>query len=263
MTPYARQQNRHRCKEQTFGLHGRRQGWKWENSTEIALSRGGVPGAPPLAGAGPSLLAQLWSREASPWRHAGWGPGKPLCAVSTALHPQQRPPRRAPAPAAWLKPWRPSVRLGRSHSQAEVGATPTALTPPWGRRRGPREANALQEGRRRPGPRVQEQRPREQGSFQCYSLISTLVQAPSPSQKKKKKPVYYHRESRWPVQVWYMKRGTQSWWSGTNQRDRVGREVGGGHSGWGDTCIPIADSYRCMAKTTIILWSNWPPIKIN
>ena len=27
MTLYARQQKRHRCKEQTFGLFGRRQGW--------------------------------------------------------------------------------------------------------------------------------------------------------------------------------------------------------------------------------------------
>ena len=27
MTVYVRQQKRHRCKEQTFGLCGRRQGW--------------------------------------------------------------------------------------------------------------------------------------------------------------------------------------------------------------------------------------------
>ena len=27
MTLYARQQKRHRCKEQTVGLRGRRQGW--------------------------------------------------------------------------------------------------------------------------------------------------------------------------------------------------------------------------------------------
>ena len=27
MTLYARQQKRHRCKEQTFGLFGRREGW--------------------------------------------------------------------------------------------------------------------------------------------------------------------------------------------------------------------------------------------
>ena len=31
-------------------------------------------------------------------------------------------------------------------------------------------------------------------------------------------------------------------------RDRVGREVGGA-SGWGDPCIPVVNSYWCMAKT--------------
>ena len=40
--------------------------------------------------------------------------------------------------------------------------------------------------------------------------------------------------------------------------------VGGG---WGfrmgNTCTPMADSCECMAKTTIILSGNWPPIKIN
>ena len=41
---------------------------------------------------------------------------------------------------------------------------------------------------------------------------------------------------RWPVQVRSMKQGTQSWCSGTTQRDGVGREVGegfrmGGHMG--------------------------------
>ena len=33
MTPYTREQKRHRCKEQSFGLCGKRQGWddlrKW------------------------------------------------------------------------------------------------------------------------------------------------------------------------------------------------------------------------------------------
>ena len=37
--------------------------------------------------------------------------------------------------------------------------------------------------------------------------------------------------------------------SGTTQRD--GREVEEG-SGWGDTCTRVADSCRCMAKTTIL-----------
>ena len=35
MTLYARQQKRHRCKEQTFGLCGRRQGW--DEFEKIAL----------------------------------------------------------------------------------------------------------------------------------------------------------------------------------------------------------------------------------
>ena len=35
-------------------------------------------------------------------------------------------------------------------------------------------------------------------------------------------------------------------------RDGIGREVGGGFS-MGDTCTPMADSCKCMAKTTTIL----------
>ena len=35
-------------------------------------------------------------------------------------------------------------------------------------------------------------------------------------------------------------------------RDGVGTKVGGG-SGWRDTCIPVADSCQCTAKTTTIL----------
>ena len=38
---------------------------------------------------------------------------------------------------------------------------------------------------------------------------------------------------------------------------------GRGSSGWGDTCAPVTDSCRCMANTTTILQSNYPPIKIN
>ena len=42
----------------------------------------------------------------------------------------------------------------------------------------------------------------------------------------------------------------------------MGREVGGGF--WmGNTCALVTDSCRCMAKTTTILQSNQPPIKIN
>ena len=43
-----------------------------------------------------------------------------------------------------------------------------------------------------------------------------------------------------------------------------GREGGGRRVQDGvDTSIPMADSYLCMAKTISILWSNYPPIKIN
>ena len=41
----------------------------------------------------------------------------------------------------------------------------------------------------------------------------------------------------------------------------MGREVGQG-VGMGDTCIPMADSCRCMAKTTTILESNYLLIKL-
>ena len=40
--------------------------------------------------------------------------------------------------------------------------------------------------------------------------------------------------------------------TGMTQRDRVGREVGGGF-GMGDTCAPMLDSGQCMAKATTIL----------
>ena len=59
-----------------------------------------------------------------------------------------------------------------------------------------------------------------------------------------------------------MKQGTQSQSSGTTQRDGVGREVGGGVHDGGDTCMPVADSGCCVAKTIIMLYSNYPPIKI-
>ena len=51
------------------------------------------------------------------------------------------------------------------------------------------------------------------------------------------KHVYYHMWNRWPVQVRCMKLGTQSWCTGTAQRDGMGREVGGG-SGWGTQVHP-------------------------
>ena len=37
------------------------------------------------------------------------------------------------------------------------------------------------------------------------------------------------------------------WCTGTAQRDGMGREEGGGF-GMGNTCIPVVDSFRCMAK---------------
>ena len=59
-----------------------------------------------------------------------------------------------------------------------------------------------------------------------------------------------------------MKQGTQSQCSRTTWMDAVGRAEGGG-SGWEDTRAPVADSCRCMAKTTTLLYTNYPPIKIN
>ena len=44
--------------------------------------------------------------------------------------------------------------------------------------------------------------------------------------------------------------------------DSEGREVEEGFR-MGNTCTPMADSCQCMAKTTTILYNNWPPIKIN
>ena len=64
--------------------------------------------------------------------------------------------------------------------------------------------------------------------------------------------VYYHMWNRWPVQVRCMKQGTRSQWTGTTQRDGLGRVVGGGF-GTENTCTPMADSCQCMAKTTTIL----------
>ena len=42
------------------------------------------------------------------------------------------------------------------------------------------------------------------------------------------------------------------WCTGKTQRDQVEREVGGGIR-MGNTCISMADSCQCMAKTTTIL----------
>ena len=42
-----------------------------------------------------------------------------------------------------------------------------------------------------------------------------------------------------------------------------GGETGGRRvQDWGDTCIAVANSCWCMAKTITVLWNNYPPIKI-
>ena len=48
------------------------------------------------------------------------------------------------------------------------------------------------------------------------------------------------------------KAGHSSRYSGTTQKDGVGRELGGG-SGWGDTCTPMADSCQRVAKSITVL----------
>ena len=49
-----------------------------------------------------------------------------------------------------------------------------------------------------------------------------------------------------------MKQGTQSWFSGTTQRDGVRRQMGEVFR-MGDTSVLMTDSFQCMAKTTTIL----------
>ena len=58
-------------------------------------------------------------------------------------------------------------------------------------------------------------------------------------------------QNRPPVQVQWMKQGTQNWCIGTTQRDGMGREVGEGFR-MGDTCALMADSCQYMAKLTIL-----------
>ena len=54
---------------------------------------------------------------------------------------------------------------------------------------------------------------------------------------------------------WMHETSAQDWCTGKTQRDRIGREAGGG-IGMGNTCKSVADSCQCMAKTTTILYSN-------
>ena len=51
---------------------------------------------------------------------------------------------------------------------------------------------------------------------------------------------------------WMHETSAQGWCTGMNQRDGMGREVGGGFR-MGNTCKSMADSCQCMAKTTTIL----------
>ena len=51
---------------------------------------------------------------------------------------------------------------------------------------------------------------------------------------------------------WMHETSARGWCTGKTQRDRVGKEVGGG-IGMGNTCKSMADSCQCMAKATTIL----------
>ena len=51
---------------------------------------------------------------------------------------------------------------------------------------------------------------------------------------------------------WMHEKSVQGWCTGKTQRDRAEREVGVG-IGMGNTCVSMADSCECMAKTTTIL----------
>ena len=61
------------------------------------------------------------------------------------------------------------------------------------------------------------------------------------------KHVYYHMWNESPVHVQCMIQGARGWCTGMTQRDRMGREVGGGFR-MGNTCTPMLDSCQCMAK---------------
>ena len=50
---------------------------------------------------------------------------------------------------------------------------------------------------------------------------------------------------------WMHETSTRTWCTGKTQRDWVEREVGGIEMG--NTCISMADSCQCMAKTITIL----------
>ena len=51
---------------------------------------------------------------------------------------------------------------------------------------------------------------------------------------------------------WMHETSAPAWCTGKTQRNQVEREMGGG-IGMGNTCKSMADSYKCMTKTTTIL----------
>ena len=57
---------------------------------------------------------------------------------------------------------------------------------------------------------------------------------------------------------WMHETSARTWCTGKTQRDWVEREVGGGIR-MGNTCNSMADSCHCVAETTTVLWSDWPP----
>ena len=57
----------------------------------------------------------------------------------------------------------------------------------------------------------------------------------------------YHIWNESPVQVQCTILDAWGWCTGTTQRDGMGREEGGGFS-MGNTGIPVADSFRYLAK---------------
>ena len=50
---------------------------------------------------------------------------------------------------------------------------------------------------------------------------------------------------------WMHETSARAWYTGKTQRDRMGREVGGGIR-MGNTCKPMAVSFQCMTKSTTI-----------
>ena len=66
------------------------------------------------------------------------------------------------------------------------------------------------------------------------------------------KHVYYHMWNRSPVQVRCLRQGAQDRCTGMTLRDGMEREVGG-RVRMGNTCKPMADSCKFMAKTNTVL----------